>query len=635
MKDGYIRLAAASPEVKVADCISNGERIKEMIFEAAEKKAAVIVFPELAITGYTCGDLFRERTLLGAAQEELMKLMDETADLDILCAVGMPVPYMGSVYNAAAVFKGGELLGLPAKKNIPGYSEFYETRNFTGAKGTQMINFCGFTVPFGENIVFSCVDEPDLAVSCEIAEDLWAAESPSAKLASAGATVILNLSCTDETVGKADYRRMMTAAASGKTITAYAYADSGIGESTSDMIFAGHRMIAENAAIVSEDPLFTSGICYGDVDIQKLIQERRRMNTWNDDLSDDVTYVSFGYEEDTFADFKIERNIDPSPFLPAGCDREERCRSIIKMQTVGLATRLRHIHAKTAVVGLSGGLDSTLALLITVNAFDEAGLDRKGIKAITMPCFGTTGRTKSNAQVLAENLGVDFSEISIEKSVLSHFEDIGHSYEEQDVTFENAQARERTQVLMDYANKINGIVIGTGDLSELALGWATYNGDHMSMYGVNGGIPKTLVRHLVKYAADTQENVKEVLYDILDTPVSPELLPPKDGEIAQKTENIVGPYELHDFFIYYMLRYGFTPEKIYHMAQLAFDGVYDDETIKKWLKTFYRRFFTQQFKRSCLPDGPKVGSVALSPRGDLRMPSDACGRLWTEMAERL
>ena len=636
MKDGFIRLAAAVPPVKVADCVYNAQEMKKMIFEAAENKAAAIIFPELAITGYTCGDLFKDRTLQAQAQESLKWLIDETSECDILVGVGMPVPYLGSLYNCVAVFKSGELLGLPAKKNIPNYSEFYERRHFTPANGTVEINFCGFDVPMGEDIVFSCANNPDFCVGFEVCEDVWIACPPSTNLATAGATVIMNASCSDEIIGKADYRRMMLGAFSGRLLSAYVYTDSGFGESTQDMVFAGHRIIAENGSIVTESELFSSGISYGDVDVQKLIQERRRMNTWNDSYAEYATYVSFDYEDETFEDFETDRYIDPRPFVPSNNQAlSTRCKTILQLQYTGLATRLNHIKAKTAVVGLSGGLDSTLALLVMVNAFDSLGLDRDGIKAVSMPCFGTTGRTKSNAQTLAEALGVNFREIPIQAAVNQHFADIGQDPTKLDVTYENSQARERTQLLMDIANKENGIVVGTGDLSELALGWATYNGDHMSMYAVNASIPKTLVRHLVKYCADTNEKIKDVLYDILDTPVSPELLPPKDGEISQKTEDLVGPYELHDFFLYNMLRYGFTPDKIYRMALKAFKGMYDEETIKKWLRTFYRRFFTQQFKRSCLPDGPKVGSVTLSPRGDFRMPSDASSRIWMDIIDKL
>lgn len=629
MKDGFIRLAAATPAVKVADCGHNGAQISKMIFEAAEHGAAAIVFPELAITGVTCGDLIRERALMAAAQEELRKLMEETQDADILCIVGMPVPYMGKVYDCAAVFKNGELLALPAKKNVT-------DRAFSPAKGCETIDFCGFTVPMGENIVMVCDSDPDFSIGVEISEDMWAVDAPAANLCKAGATVIMNAAGTSEIIGQADYRKLLASAFSGRTLSAYVYANSGFGESTTDFIFSGHRFVCENSSLVSEGELFTNGITYGDIDVEKLVQERRRDNSWAEDFSGEITYVPFGYDYDTFENFEIDRFIDPHPFTPADpATLAARCNTILSMQANGLAKRLAHIGTKTAVLGLSGGLDSTLALLVTVKAFDSIGLDRKGIKTYSMPCFGTTSRTKSNAQTLAEALGVSFKEIPILKAVKQHFEDIGHDMETLDVTYENSQARERTQLIMDIANMENGIVIGTGDLSELALGWATYNGDHMSMYAVNGAIPKTLVRHLVKYTADTTAEIKDVLYDILDTPVSPELLPPKDGEISQKTEDLVGPYELHDFFIYNVLRYNFAPEKIYHMALKAFDGVYDSETIKKWLRTFYRRFFTQQFKRSCLPDGPKIGSVGVSPRGDLRMPSDASFKVWMDAVDKL
>lgn len=473
---------------------------------------------------------------------------------------------------------------------------------------------------------------PDVVVGVEICEDAWVADPPSVRLARGGATVLLNLSCSDEIIGKAQYRRDMLRVHSGRLLSAYAYADSGFGESTTDMIFAGHNLICENGTLLAESALFSDGITYGDVDTERLVQERRRMNTWRDAPLCTVLEAGMALPR-----IETARVMDPYPFVPKdGADLSARCETILSMQAVGLATRLRHIGCKTAVIGLSGGLDSTLALLVTANAFDRLGLPRAGIRAVSMPCFGTTNRTKSNAQCLAEELCVHFDEIPITKAVEQHFRDIGHDPAVLDVTFENAQARERTQLLMDVANQHGGIVIGTGDLSELALGWATYNGDHMSMYAVNASIPKTLVRHLVRHAAEQSGGaLQSVLLDILDTPVSPELLPPKDGEIAQKTEDLVGPYALHDYFLYYMLRFGFTPRKIYAMALRSFAGMYDAETIKKWLRTFYRRFFTQQFKRSCLPDGPKVGSVTLSPRGDFRMPSDACSRIWLEEIEAL
>lgn len=627
--DGFVRVASASPRVKVADCLFNTAEIEKMIFEASENGAAAVVFPELSITGYTCGDLFKERKLLESAKSCLWELIENTKDLNILCAVGLPVATGGALYNCAAVFSRGELLALPAKQNIPNYGEFYEGRYFTPAPENGMLKFDGEWYDC-KNVLFEL--GTDTVVGVEICEDLWVADPPSTKLAMGGATILLNLSCSDETVGKADYRRDLVRMHSGRLNAAYVYADSGFGESTTDMVFAGHRIICENASLISESELFENGILYGDVDVEKLVQERRRMNTWKE--NNDCVTLETGM---MLPDFETNRVMDPSPFVPKGeNDLFARCESILKMQATGLAKRLDHIGCKTAVIGLSGGLDSTLALLVTARAFDMLGYPREGIRSVSMPCFGTTKRTKSNAQCLAEELGVNFSEITISAAVEQHFKDIGHDPEKLDVTFENSQARERTQVLMDIANRFNGIVIGTGDLSELALGWATYNGDHMSMYGVNASIPKTLVRHLVRHVASCESGrLSEVLFDILDTPVSPELLPPKDGEISQKTEDLVGPYELHDYFLYYLLRFGFTPGKIYAMALRSFDGTYDAETIKKWLRTFYRRFFTQQFKRSCLPDGPRVGSAALSPRGDWKMPSDASAALWLAELEEL
>ena len=627
--DGFVRIAAATPPVRVADCPYNTAEMHRMIAEAAENGAAAIVFPKLSVTGYTCGDLFKDRRLLESAGESLMALIEKAKDLDILCAVGMPVASNGALYNCAAVFCRGALLALPAKQNVPNYSEFYEARHFSPAPESGMLRFMDEWYPCRDVLVEIA---PDVVVGVEICEDAWVADPPSVRLAQGGATVLLNLSCSDEIIGKAQYRRDMLRVHSGRLLSAYAYADSGFGESTTDMIFAGHNLICENGTLLAESALFLDGITYGDVDTERLVQERRRMNTWRDAPLCTVLEAGMALPR-----IETARVMDPYPFVPKdGADLSARCETILSMQAVGLATRLRHIGCKTAVIGLSGGLDSTLALLVTANAFDRLGLPRAGIRAVSMPCFGTTNRTKSNAQCLAEELCVHFDEIPITKAVEQHFRDIGHDPAVLDVTFENAQARERTQLLMDVANQHGGIVIGTGDLSELALGWATYNGDHMSMYAVNASIPKTLVRHLVRHAAEQSGGaLQSVLLDILDTPVSPELLPPKDGEIAQKTEDLVGPYALHDYFLYYMLRFGFTPHKIYAMALRSFAGMYDAETIKKWLRTFYRRFFTQQFKRSCLPDGPKVGSVTLSPRGDFRMPSDACSRIWLEEIEAL
>lgn len=637
MKDGFFRIAAATPQVYVADVEENLKQIQEKIEQAAGKSCGAVCFPELSLTAYTCGDLFRDRTLLLQAERALETLMERTAGLDILCVVGVPVPWEGALYNCAAVFHRGRLLGLPAKEYIPNYSEFYEARHFTSAPEAQEVSYAGQRALLGKGLLFCCENVPELSVGVEICEDLWSALPPSIGLARNGATVLLNPSCSDETIGKAEYRRELVRQHSGRLLAAYAYVDSGLGESTTDMVFAGHDIIAENGAILKESELFTTGLIEADVDLERLAQERRRMNTWQSVHEEGYVRVPFRYEQATLEAFEPRRDFARYPFVPQdAAGLSDRCQLILTMQSVGLATRLEHIGGKVAVVGLSGGLDSTLALLVTARAFDRLGLPRTGIHALSMPCFGTTSRTKSNAQRIAEELGVDFKEVSIEKAVRQHFADIGQKETDLDVTYENSQARERTQVLMDTANRFGGIVIGTGDLSELALGWATYNGDHMSMYGVNASIPKTLVRHLVRYAAHHSEpRLREALLDVLDTPVSPELLPPKDGEIAQKTEELVGPYELHDFFLYYMLRFGFTPGKIYRMACRSFAGQYEEAVVKRWLTAFYRRFFTQQFKRSCLPDGPKVGSVTLSPRGDFRMPSDASWHLWQKELESL
>ena len=629
MRDGFIKTAVMTPKIKVADCVYNAGQICQGLEAALAAGAKIIVFPELSVTGYTCGDLFWQETLLEAAREGLLKVMESTKGQEALVFAGLPWEKDGKLYNAAAVLWDGKLLGLVPKRFLPNYSEFYEARHFSPASEYGMLRFGGEWYSCSNVLVELA---PDVVVGVEICEDAWVADPPSVRLAQLGATIILNLSCSDEIIGKAQYRRDMLRMHSGRLLAAYAYADSGFGESTTDMIFAGHNLICENGTLLAESALFSNGITYADVDTERLMQERRRMNTWKE-----AAYCTDLVADMTLPQIETTRVMNPYPFVPKdGADLSARCETILKMQATGLATRLRHIGCKTAVIGLSGGLDSTLALLVTANAFDMLGLPRTGIRAISMPCFGTTNRTKSNAQCLAEGLGVHFDEIPITKAVEQHFRDIGHDPAVLDVTFENAQARERTQLLMDVANQHGGIVIGTGDLSELALGWATYNGDHMSMYAVNASIPKTLVRHLVRYAAEHGgEALRRVLLDILDTPVSPELLPPKDGEISQKTEDLVGPYELHDYFLYYMLRFGFTPRKIYAMALRSFAGMYDAETIKKWMRTFYRRFFMQQFKRSCLPDGPKVGSVTLSPRGDFRMPSDACSRIWLEEIETL
>ena len=640
MKDGFIKIACATPALKVADCDYNTERIIELIREAHERGVKIVCFPELCITGYTCGDLFLQDALLEAAMNSLKRILQETKALEIISIVGLPFAYDHKLYNCAAVVYQGRILGLVPKVNLPNYSEFYEARHFTpGGETHYTITLFGDeNVKFGINQVFLCDEFENLVFGVEICEDLWVSESPSLRLAKNQCTIIFNLSCSDEIIGKADYRKMLVKAKSGELVCAYAYADAGIGESTQDMVFAGHNLVCENGSLLAESKLFSDGLTVADVDVLRLVHERRRMTTWESasTFSNHEYYIR--HFSMTLAETKLERKIYPHPFVPS--DKvvlDSRCEEILAIQSVGLATRLKHIGCKTAVVGLSGGLDSTLALIVMRHAFDRLGLDPKGMIAVTMPCFGTTDRTYSNALKLADAYGATLREIDIKKSVRQHFEDISHDESVHDVTYENGQARERTQILMDIANQCGGIVIGTGDLSELALGWATYNGDHMSMYGVNVSIPKTLVRYLVAYEASHAEGVlHDVLLDILDTPVSPELLPPdQNGEIAQKTEDLVGPYELHDFFLYYHVRLGFTPGKIFRLARIAFAGVYDPRTIMKWEKKFYWRFFSQQFKRSCLPDGPKVGSVTLSPRGDWRMPSDASAAVWVKELEEI
>ena len=633
MKDGFIKVAAGTPKIRVADCDYNAEQIIALIREAAARGVKVLALPELCVTGYTCGDLFLQDALLDGAERALERILEETKELDLLTAVGLPVRDENKLYNCAAVIHKGEILGLAPKSCIPNFGEFYEARWFaSGRDCNEAVWLCGGWVDMSSRRLFNCYTLPELTVGVEICEDLWAADPPSTVLARAGATLILNLSASDEVAGKANYRRKLVSGQSARLLCAYIYADAGEGESSTDMVFAGHNIIAENGSILAEKR-FETGLTVSEIDVRRLTYERRRMNTFIAESGGTAT-IHFDLEP---CDTTLTRPVSPTPFIPEDPEhRAERCEEILKIAALGLKKRLEHTNASCAVVGLSGGLDSTLAVLITTMAFDMLGRDRKGILAVTMPCFGTTKRTRSNAELLAAELGADFREINIGDAVKQHFTDIGQSMDDHSVTFENAQARERTQVLMDLANQRGGLVIGTGDLSELALGWATYNGDHMSMYGVNASIPKTLVRHLVAYEADRLGGrAGEVLRDILDTPVSPELLPPRDGEIAQKTEDLVGPYELHDFFLYYAVRWGFPPRKVFRLAAYAFGDRYDRETVLKWLKNFYRRFFSQQFKRSCLPDGPKVGSVALSPRGDWRMPSDAVSALWLKELETL
>ena len=636
MEQGFIKVAAVTPKIKVADTKYNAQVICEKLKEAYDKGAKVIVFPELCITGYTCGDLFLQEVLLEKAKKALMVICQATLGKDALVMVGLPIEREGKLYNVAAVLQDGEILGMIPKANIPTYAEFYEGRHFTEGNN-QVVSFFleGEEIPFGSNLLFQCENMPGVVIGCEICEDLWVANPPSTNHALMGATLIANLSASNETVAKNEYRQMLVKSASGRLLCGYVYASAGEGESTQDLVFGGHNLIAENGTLLAESKRFVGETVYGDIDVSRILMERRRMGIYGKEPLLTYTIVPFSLEVEQT---KLDRKFDALPFVPQDEGmRNKRCEEILSIQAYGLKKRYEHIGAKTAVIGISGGLDSTLALLVTVRTFDMLGLDRKGILAVTMPGFGTTDRTYDNACKLVHTLGATLEEISIKEAVTLHFADIGQDINNHDVTYENSQARERTQILMDVANKINALVIGTGDMSELALGWATYNGDHMSMYGVNAGVPKTLVRHLVKYYADTCGNkeLTEVLLDVLDTPVSPELLPPVEGKIAQKTEDLVGPYELHDFFLYYMLRCGFPPEKIYRVAKDAFAGMYEDATILKWLKIFYKRFFTQQFKRSCLPDGPKVGSVGVSPRGDLRMPSDACARIWLEQLENL
>ncbi len=645
MKDGFVKIACACPDVRVADCDYNTDRIIELIKEAAGKGVKIVCFPELSITGYTCGDLFLQETLLNAAESSLLRIAKETEELDIAAIVGLPLRSENKIYNCAAVVNGGSIKGAVPKINIPNYSEFYEARYFTSGKDVCFL-YTGNGTEFllSEQFIFNTESSGDeysairgLTFGIEICEDLWVADTPSVKLAKSGATIIFNPSASDEIIGKADYRRTLIKAKSGSLACAYAYADCGIGESTQDMVFAGHCLIAENGTVMAESKHFTRGLTIADVDFRKLLAERRRMNTFTENNYKDSNTSMMNIEL-AVTETVLERPFPQTPFVPTDKHAlDSRCEEILTMQAVGLMTRLRHIGCKDAVLGLSGGLDSTLALIVAAHAFDMLGLDRKGIHTITMPCFGTTDRTYTNACKLAEAYGTTLEEINIRDSVMQHFKDIGQDPDVHDVTYENSQARERTQILMDKANQLNGIVIGTGDLSELALGWATYNGDHMSMYGVNGSIPKTLVRWLVNYESEVAEGtLSAVLRDVLDTPVSPELLPPeKDGTIAQKTEDLVGPYELHDFFLYYFVRFGFPPAKIYRMAVRSFEDKYSPTTIMKWLKKFCWRFFSQQFKRSCLPDGPKVGSVTLSPRGDWRMPSDASYNLWIKELEEI
>ena len=635
MRHGFVKVAAATPDIRVADVAYNQEQICRLIDETASKGAKIVVFPELALTGYTCGDLFTQDVLLAQARKAICQVAAATEEKDALIFVGMPLAVEGELYNVAAALNRGKILGFTTKTFLPNYGEFYEMRQFReGPEEVRCICFEGEKVLFGPRILFEADVMPDLIVSAEICEDVWSPVPPSIQAAREGATVIVNCSASDETIGKAAYRKSLIEGQSARLMAAYIYANAGEGESTTDLVFGGHNIISENGTTLAEGERFKNGVAYAQIDVKRLISERRKNTTFKAARERHLARVPFRLE---LTETKLTRKFPSRPFVPdAKEERDRRCEEILTIQAMGLKKRLAHTHARSAVVGISGGLDSTLAILVTARAFDMLGMDRSQIIAVTMPCFGTTDRTYNNACQMALKLGAQLREVRIADSVESHFRDIGHDIEDHSVTYENSQARERTQVLMDISNQTGGLVVGTGDMSELALGWATYNGDHMSMYGVNASVPKTLVRHLVQYCADTEKDreMKDVLYDVLDTPVSPELLPPKDGQIAQKTEDLVGPYELHDFYLYYFLRFGYEPSKIYRIAREAFAGEYDEETIYKWLQTFCRRFFSQQFKRSCLPDGPKVGTVALSPRGDWRMPSDACADVWLRDLEQ-
>ena len=637
MKDGFIRVAAASPRVRVADCAFNAKKIIEAMAEADKLKAKLLVTPELSVTGATCGDLFGQLSLLKGAEAALAEILKASVGSDMIVAAGMPVRSGAKLYNCAVMLQNGKLLGAVPKTNLPDHGENCDSRYFAPASdAVGEVKLCGQIIPFGSKLLFACEDMPEFVLAAELSEDLFVAQSPCVSHAVAGATVVINLSATSDIVGRAAQRRCTVTDISSRLICGYVMANAGRGESTTDLVFSGQRLIAENGTLLKEAvPFSNEEIAYTELDLYRIVTERRRITTFKQGGNEKYTVIPFGMEA---TETPLSRVYSDSPFIPSDpALRAARCEEILALQAEGLAKRFEHTHSRSMVLGLSGGLDSTLAILVCARALKLLGKGPENIVAITMPCFGTTARTKGNAEILAERVGAKLRTIDIANAVKVHFEDIGHDPSNLNVVFENAQARERTQILMDAANQEGGLVIGTGDLSELALGWATYNGDHMSMYGVNGSVPKTLIRHLVRYEAELTDDKKlsEVLLDVLDTPVSPELLPAKDGEIAQKTEDLVGPYELHDFFIYYAVRCGFSPAKILRIAEYAFNGAYDRDTLIKWLKNFYRRFFNQQFKRSCLPDGPKVGSLTLSPRGDWHMPSDGCSDLWMAEVEAL
>ena len=638
MDYGFVRVGVAVPLLKVADCTYNAGQTEILMREAAGKNVQVLCFPEMGMTGYTCGDLFHQKLLIDQAEEALANLMENTRNLSLLTIVGMPVRVENRLMNTAVVFQNGQILAVVPKTWLPNYGEFYEKRWFSSAFEvfSDKATLCGQTVPFGTDIILK---NGDVGIGIEICEDLWMPVPPSSYHALNGANLLFNLSASNELVAKNNYRKQLVAQQSTRCIAAYMYSSCGFGESTTDVVFAGNADIVENGAILAESVRFSleNQLIVADIDVERLNNDRRRHTGFTaGNLPESPVYRDFPFALSDLNEDMIDRTFAQHPFVPSGKELEERCQELFAIQVQGLAKRLVHTGCKHAVIGISGGLDSTLALLVTIKTFDKLGLPRKNIEGITMPGFGTTDRTYQNAVRLIQNLGANFREISICKAVSQHFEDIGHNPSLHNVTYENSQARERTQILMDIANQVNGMVIGTGDLSELALGWATYNGDHMSMYGVNSGVPKTLVRFMVQWVADHQmeDATAGILADVVATPVSPELLPAtEDGKISQKTEDLVGPYELHDFFLYHIFRFGFRPKKILWMACRAFNGIYDEQTIHSWLRTFYKRFFSQQFKRSCLPDSPKVGSVSLSPRGDWRMPSDACVRLWMDDLE--
>lgn len=635
MNDGFLKVAAATPTIVVADCIKNSAEICKRIEEALAKKASLIVLPELCITGYTCGDLFLQKTLISAATEQLLMIRDFTVGKKIVVVIGLPFLYNATLYNAAAVLCDGRILGIVPKSNIMNHAEFSEGRYFVqGHRKAVDVKVGNEYVPFGTDILFKCSNNEDFTLAVEICADVWGPVQPGVRHALAGATVIANLSASNELAGKDEFRINLIKVESARLACGYVYANAGEGESTTDLVFAGHNMIAECGTILAETEKYNNQLIVTDIDVDFIVSERRKQGAFVSDNSE-YRIVEFELEDE---EREFDRVFSMSPFIPADNERLlTHCKEILMLQSLGLKKRMSHINCKTVVIGISGGLDSTLALIVAAKTFDMLGIEHKNIIAVTMPCFGTSDRTYNNAVAMAKLFGATLREIQINKSVEQHFEDIGHDRTNHNLTFENAQARERTQILMDIAGNMGGIVVGTGDLSELVLGWATYNGDHMSMYDVNSGIPKTFIRHIVRFYADTcgDDGLAEIIYDVLDTPVSPELLPPKNGEVSQNTEDIVGPYELHDFFIYYVLKHGYTPQKLYRVAIAAFTGIYEKTTILKWLKVFYGRFFAQQFKRSCLPDGPKVGTVGISPRGDLKMPSDASAALWLKELENI